>query len=341
MTQTLGELVRSVHDATTRALAHQELPFAQVVELARPDRDPARLPLVQVMFALEETWGVPDRGGLRWRPQLMENGTAKFEIELTVTDADRRVRLNYNTRLFDPATGQLVADGLPGDPAAPAPSSRRSAVAECGHHGPRSVPAGHADVWPDAGPVAGPGRHRPESALAAPATPTRCWPRAATATLTGRQMRDRADGSRPPLREHGVGRGRPGGASCCRAAPGCCRPSSASGRPAPPTCRWTRSIPAQRLRTMLGRRRRPGHRDRQQRADAPGLPPARGRPYRSSAWPPGCPPAAPSRVDLPPSAPPTSVHLRLDRPAEGGHRPPRRAGRAAGALYADTGARPG
>src|ERR1035441_505705 len=33
-----------------------------------------------------------------------------------------------------------------------------------------------------------------------------------------------------------------GSRSCCPAAPGCCRPSSASGRPARPTCRWTRSI---------------------------------------------------------------------------------------------------
>ncbi len=85
-----------------------------MVELVRPDRDPARLPLVQVMFAMEESWAVPDRGGLRWRPELVENGTAKFEIELTVTDAPAgpQVRVNYNSDLFHPATGQLVADGF-------------------------------------------------------------------------------------------------------------------------------------------------------------------------------------------------------------------------------------
>ena len=85
-----------------------------MVELVRPDRDPARLPLVQVMFAMEESWAVPDRGGLRWRPELVENGTAKFEIELTVTDAPAgpQVRVNYNSDLFHEATGQLVADGF-------------------------------------------------------------------------------------------------------------------------------------------------------------------------------------------------------------------------------------
>ncbi len=112
--RTLSELVRSVHAATVRALAHQELPFARVVDLMRPDRDPARLPLAQVMFAMEEPWEVPDRGGLRWRPELVENGTAKFEIELKVTDAPDgpQLRVNYNRDLFHAATGQLVADGF-------------------------------------------------------------------------------------------------------------------------------------------------------------------------------------------------------------------------------------
>jgi amino acid adenylation domain-containing protein len=111
---TLSDLVRTVHAAAARALAQQELPFARVVELVKPDRDPARLPLVQVMFAMEESWAIPDRGGLRWRPKLMENGTAKFEIELTVTDAPAgpQVRVNYNTALFEPATAERLAGSM-------------------------------------------------------------------------------------------------------------------------------------------------------------------------------------------------------------------------------------
>jgi len=112
--QTLSDLVRSVHAATVRALAHQELPFNKVVDLMRPERDPARQPLAQVMFAMEESWDVPDRGGLRWRPQLWDNDTAKFEVELTVTDASDgpQVRLNYNSDLFHAATGRLMSDGF-------------------------------------------------------------------------------------------------------------------------------------------------------------------------------------------------------------------------------------
>ena len=153
---TLSDLVRAVHTATARALAQQELPMARVVELVRPDRDAARTPLVQVLFAMEESWAVPDRGGLRWRPELIENGTAKFEIELTVTDAPAgpRVRVNYNSDLFREATGQLVADGF-------------TAILRCLRDAPDlavadaeimspEVAALVTEVWPDGGPVTGP-----------------------------------------------------------------------------------------------------------------------------------------------------------------------------------------
>jgi amino acid adenylation domain-containing protein len=110
----LGDLLRSVHAATVRAMEHQDLPFARVVELVKPDRDPARLPLVQVMFSMEESWTIPDSGGLRWRPELMENGTAKFEIGLTVTDAPAgpQVWISYNTALFESATAERLARNL-------------------------------------------------------------------------------------------------------------------------------------------------------------------------------------------------------------------------------------
>jgi amino acid adenylation domain-containing protein len=111
---TLADLLRSVHAATVRAMQHQDLPFARVVELVRPDRDPARLPLVQVMFAMEESWTVTDRAGLRWRPELVENGMAKFEIGLTITDAPAgpQVRINYNAALFESATLERLAGNL-------------------------------------------------------------------------------------------------------------------------------------------------------------------------------------------------------------------------------------
>ena len=111
---TLGDLLRSVHAAAVRAMGHQDLPFARVVELVRPQRDPARLPLVQVMFAMEESWAFPDRGGLRWRPELVEIDTVKFEIELAVADEPTgpHVLIRYNTALFESATAERLARNL-------------------------------------------------------------------------------------------------------------------------------------------------------------------------------------------------------------------------------------
>jgi amino acid adenylation domain-containing protein len=203
---TLSDLVRVVHAATTRALDHHELQFANVVELVKPDRDPARLPLVQVMFALEESWALPDRGGLRWRPELIENGTVKFELELTVTDArgGPQVRVNYNSDLFHPVTGQFVADGfmavlrgLTSDP--------DLLVADMDVMSPDDFSL-VTTVWPDAGPMA-------EPALTALAQLWRACEGdrvvavGADGELTGAQVRAQARRIAAAVRGHGVGPG--------------------------------------------------------------------------------------------------------------------------------------
>ncbi len=201
---TLGELVRSVHAATARALAEQELPIARVVELVKPERDAARLPLLQVMFAFEEPWIVPDRGGLRWRPELVENGTAKFELELVVTDqaTGPLLRVNYNTNLFDAETGQLVADGF-------------AAILACLAGNP-DLAVGAASIlsasdralvtrqWPDGGELASPGstavarlREACAGESVAAAGPD--------CTLTRAQVRELASRVTATLRELGVG----------------------------------------------------------------------------------------------------------------------------------------
>lgn len=199
----LGELARSVHAATARALAHQDLPFARIVELLRPERDPARLPLTQVMFAMEESWAVGDRGGLRWHPELIDNGTAKFEIELTVTDSPTgpRVRLNYNRDLFSASTGQLVCDGF---------ARLLRAFAEDPEQTVASVEVLSAQVrelvtksWPDGGPAP-----EPDSTALA-----QLWRACAGETvlaqgsdgeLTGARIREQAQRIAAALREHGI-----------------------------------------------------------------------------------------------------------------------------------------
>jgi amino acid adenylation domain-containing protein len=201
---TLCDLVHAVHAATARALAHQELPFARMVELVKPDRDPARLPLVQVIFAMDESWAIPDRGGLHWRPELMENGTARFEIALTVTDAPAgpRVRVNYNSDLFHPATGQLVTDGylailrcLADDPG--------RAVADAEIMSPEEL-ALVTRAWPEGGPVADPDATAVAQLWAACAGDA-VVAVGADGALTGDAVRDQAQRIAAAVRAHGVG----------------------------------------------------------------------------------------------------------------------------------------
>jgi amino acid adenylation domain-containing protein len=247
---TLSDLVRAVHAATARALAHQELPFARVVELARPDRDPARLPLVQVMFAMEESWAVPDRGGLRWRPELVDNGTAMFEIELTVTDAPAgpQVHVKYNSDLFHRATGQLVADGfttilrrLAGDP------DLAVGDAEVMSSGDVALVT---SVWPDGGPVADPDATAVAQLWAACAGDS-VVAAGADGALTGAEVRDLARRIAAAVRGHGVGVSDrvaillPRGARLLPAILGIWS-AGASYVPLDPI------YPAQRLATMLG-----------------------------------------------------------------------------------------
>ncbi|MEU6073738.1 amino acid adenylation domain-containing protein [Micromonospora sp. NPDC047074] len=111
---TLAELLDRLHAATARAQAHQDLPFARVVELCRPPRQPSRAPLVQVMCTVEEALPPVDRGAVRWRPEPVPTGTGKFELELAavVGPDELSVRLRYLTDLFAPASADRFADAL-------------------------------------------------------------------------------------------------------------------------------------------------------------------------------------------------------------------------------------
>jgi amino acid adenylation domain-containing protein len=299
---TLSDLVRSVHAATTRALEHQELPFARVLEAARPDRDPARLPLVQVTFALEEPWAVPDRGGLRWRPEPLENGTAKFEIELTVTDAPDgpQLRVSYNSDLFHRATGQLIADGylailrrLRDDPG--------SSVADADIMSPDARTL-VTSVWPDGGPVADLGSNGQSTAVAMlrlACAGDSVVTTGSDGTLTGADVRALALRITAALQGHGVGVSDrvaillPRGARLLPAILGVWS-AGASYVPLDPI------YPAQRLATMLGDSGAAAIVVDSSVADAPGLPAAAAPiPVIDLA---ALPAASAEPVNLPPSA---------------------------------------
>src|SRR5256884_4177950 len=106
------ELLRRVRQVALGAYVHQDVPFERVVEAVRPQRDPSRNPLFQVMFALQnapmETLGPTD---LALNLLQVESGTAKFDVSLFLTEVPEGFigELEYNTDLFDLATIRRLA----------------------------------------------------------------------------------------------------------------------------------------------------------------------------------------------------------------------------------------
>jgi non-ribosomal peptide synthetase component F len=89
-------LVERVRESALGAYDHQHVPFEQIVEAVRPQRDPGVNPLFQVNFRVRV--GEP--------PQLELSGatTRRLPVELQLADDGLVAELIYNTDLFDEAT---------------------------------------------------------------------------------------------------------------------------------------------------------------------------------------------------------------------------------------------
>jgi amino acid adenylation domain-containing protein/thioester reductase-like protein len=101
------ELLGRVREVTLGAYAHQDLPFEQLVEEVKPERDLSHSSLFQVMFILQnapmEALELP---GLTLNTLPVESITANFDLTLSMSDSDRGLIgwLEYNTDLFDATT---------------------------------------------------------------------------------------------------------------------------------------------------------------------------------------------------------------------------------------------
>ncbi len=120
------ELLARTQETTLEALAHQELPFAKLVEELHPDRSASGNPLFRVMFVFQNAPSRPVRlPGLNVQRQDVETGAAKFDLLLYMTEtADGLVAtVEYNADLFEGATmtrmlGHLhmMLEGITDDP---------------------------------------------------------------------------------------------------------------------------------------------------------------------------------------------------------------------------------
>ena len=107
------ELVDRVRAEILAALAHQEVPFEQVVEDLQPQRDVSRNPLFQVLFnAYEDDAATLDLAECEVEPRPGNTGTAKFDLSMSLSWSrdDLRTRLEYSSDLFHPDTAHRLAE---------------------------------------------------------------------------------------------------------------------------------------------------------------------------------------------------------------------------------------
>ncbi len=112
---TVRGLLQRVRETALAAYAHQDVPFAKLVEVLKPERTLGHSPLVQVMFALQNLpvaeFVVSD---LQVAPMPLETGTAKFDLTVTALETENGLQFwsEYRTDLFEAATVGRMGDSL-------------------------------------------------------------------------------------------------------------------------------------------------------------------------------------------------------------------------------------
>ncbi|MCP4662229.1 MAG: AMP-binding protein, partial [bacterium] len=100
-------VLAQVREVALRAYAHQDLPFEKLVEELQPQRSLSRNPFFQVAFHLLNMPGSRlEMPGLTVTELAVETGTAKFDLELAMTEVAEGLTgmLEYSTDLFDETT---------------------------------------------------------------------------------------------------------------------------------------------------------------------------------------------------------------------------------------------
>ncbi|MEO3738489.1 amino acid adenylation domain-containing protein, partial [Shewanella baltica] len=117
-TLSVSQLLTAVHQLSTQAKVHQELPFEQIVDTLQVERDGSCHPLFQVMFSVqsfgEET---SDEYPLPFTNVSLSDreasyNVAKFDLSLNISDRQEQLmaHFNYACSLFEQSTITHFAD---------------------------------------------------------------------------------------------------------------------------------------------------------------------------------------------------------------------------------------
>ncbi|HKR11861.1 MAG TPA: amino acid adenylation domain-containing protein [Pyrinomonadaceae bacterium] len=119
---TFRQLLAEVRETVQRAFAHQDYPFARIVEDVCSDRDTSRSPVFQTSFVFEQPPAFIDRslsafvlgeegaqltlGSLTLESVKIDQAISQFDLSLVVAlfQEELLVALQYNTGLFEAAT---------------------------------------------------------------------------------------------------------------------------------------------------------------------------------------------------------------------------------------------
>ena len=112
---TVRELLARVRRSALAAYANQDVPFEQLVEELRPERNLGHAPIFQVMLVLQNA-PAPDLGqtSLAITPVAPHAVAAKFDLTLSLERTSRGLAgmIEYDTDLFDAATIERMAHHL-------------------------------------------------------------------------------------------------------------------------------------------------------------------------------------------------------------------------------------
>lgn len=107
------ELLAQVKQTALEAFDHQDIPFELVADRLEKVRDDSRHPLFQAAFVLQNQPPAPAiiLDGLEVKPEEPAGTTSRFDLsfEATATDTVFRLRVEYNTALFDEDTIHRLA----------------------------------------------------------------------------------------------------------------------------------------------------------------------------------------------------------------------------------------
>ncbi|WP_447002782.1 non-ribosomal peptide synthase/polyketide synthase [Saccharothrix isguenensis] len=109
------EFLADVRTTVRGGFAHQDVPFERVVEAVRPDRDPSRNALFDVMVLMENfDTGMPELNGLHVEQVRLPLLTSTCDVTFEFGEADGELRgaVEYSTDLFDADTIDRMARHL-------------------------------------------------------------------------------------------------------------------------------------------------------------------------------------------------------------------------------------